>query len=135
MALGILMWSPSCSDGKESSCTEEDLGLITGLGRTPGKVNGYSLQYSCLENPMDRGAWWATVQGVARSWMRTSEMYKLGLEKADKPEIKLPTFVGSWRKQESSRKTSTSASLTVLKPLIWPAGPALLLALCRPAGP
>ena len=45
-------------------------------------------------------------------------MYKLDLEKAEEPEIKLPTFVGSWRKQESSRKTSTSASLTVLKPLI-----------------
>ena len=43
------------------------------------------------------------------------QMYKLGLEKAEEPEIKLPTFVGSWRKQESSRKTSTSVSLTMLK--------------------
>ena len=42
-------------------------------------------------------------------------MYKLGLHKAEEPEIKLPTFMGSWRKQESSRKTSTSASLTMLK--------------------
>ena len=45
-------------------------------------------------------------------------MYKLGFEEAEEPEIKLPTFVGSWRKQGNSRKTSTSASLTVLKPLI-----------------
>ena len=44
-------------------------------------------------------------------------MYKLGLKKTEKPEIKLPTFVGSWRKQGNSRKTSTSASLTMLKPL------------------
>ena len=44
-------------------------------------------------------------------------MYKLGLEKAEEPEIKLPTFVGSWRKQESSRKTSISALLTMPKPL------------------
>ena len=47
-------------------------------------------------------------------------MYKLGLEKAEEPEIKLPTFVGSWKKQESSRKTSISALLTMPKPLtVW----------------
>ena len=45
-------------------------------------------------------------------------MFKLVLEKAEEPEIKLPTSVGSWKKEENSRKTSTSASLTVLKPLI-----------------
>ena len=45
------------------------------------------------------------------------QMYKLGLEKAEEPEIKLPTFTGSQRKKENSRKTSTSASLTMLKPL------------------
>ena len=43
-----------------------DLGLIPGSGRSPGEGNGYPLQYSCLENPMDRGAWWATVHGVAK---------------------------------------------------------------------
>ena len=48
-------------------------------------------------------------------------MYKLGLEKAEEPKVKLPTFTVSWRKQENSRKTSTSASLTMLKPLtVWP---------------
>ena len=49
-------------------------------------------------------------------------MYKLGLEKAEKPEVKLPTFIGSWREERSSRKkkTSISASLTMLKPLnVW----------------
>ena len=44
-----------------------DLGLIPGSGRSPGGGNGNPLQYSCLENPMDRGAWWATVHGVAES--------------------------------------------------------------------
>ena len=46
-----------------------DAGLIPGLGRSPGEGNGNSLQYSCLENPMDTGAWWATVGGIAESDM------------------------------------------------------------------
>ena len=45
-----------------------DKSLIPGSGRSPGEANGNPLQYSCLENPMDVGAWWATVQGVAKSW-------------------------------------------------------------------
>ena len=49
------------SDGKESACNTGDLGLIPGLGRCPGEGNGYPLQYSCPENPMDRGGWWVTV--------------------------------------------------------------------------
>ena len=44
-----------------------DVGLIPGSGRSPGEGNGYPLQYSCLEKSMDRGAWWATVQGVAKN--------------------------------------------------------------------
>ena len=54
---------PGGSEGKESACTEGDLGLISGLGRSPGEGNSNPLQYSCLENSMDREAWWATVQG------------------------------------------------------------------------
>ena len=45
-----------------------DMDLIPGLGRSPGGGHGNPLQYSCLENPMDRGAWWATVHGIAKSW-------------------------------------------------------------------
>ena len=55
---------PGGSDGKESACNAGDPGLIPGLGRSPGEGNGNSLQYSSLENSMDRGAWWATVHGV-----------------------------------------------------------------------
>ena len=58
------------SDGKESTYNAGDPGLIPGLGRSPGEGNGYSLQYSCLEKSMDRGAWQATVHGVAKSWTR-----------------------------------------------------------------
>ena len=55
----------SSTDGKESACNAGDTGSIPGLGRSPGEGNGNPLQYSYLENPMDRGAWWATVHGVA----------------------------------------------------------------------
>ena len=58
---------PGGSDGKESACNAGDLGSIPGLGRSPGEGIVYPLQYSGLENFMDRGAWWATVQGVAKS--------------------------------------------------------------------
>ena len=58
---------PGRSDGKEFSCNPGDLGSILGVGISPGEGNGYPLQYSCLENSMDRGAWWATVDGVAKN--------------------------------------------------------------------
>ena len=51
---------------KNSPANTGDAGLIPGLERSPGEGNGNPLQYSCLENPMDRGAWWATVHGVAK---------------------------------------------------------------------
>ena len=60
------------SDGKESACNAGDLGLIPGLGRSPGEVNGNSLQYPCLGNSMDRGTWQATVHGIAKSQARLS---------------------------------------------------------------
>ena len=52
--------------GKESACNPGDLCSIPGLGRSPGEGNGNPLQYSCLENPVERGAWWATVMGLQR---------------------------------------------------------------------
>ena len=63
---------PDGSDSKESAFNVGDPGLIPGLGRAPGEVTGYPLQYSCLENSMDRGAWQATVHGVTKSWTRLS---------------------------------------------------------------
>ena len=58
---------PGGSDGKESAFSARDPGSIPGLGRSPGEGNGNPLQYTCLENPMDGGAWGATVHGVAKS--------------------------------------------------------------------
>ena len=66
---------PHSSVSKESACNAGDLGLIPGLGTSPGGGNGNPLQYSWLENPMDRGAWQATIHGVAR----------VGLDLAIKP--------------------------------------------------
>ena len=61
---------PGGSDGKEAACNAGDLGSIPGSGSSLGDGNGNPAQYSCLENSMDRGAWWATVHGVTKSWTR-----------------------------------------------------------------
>jgi len=63
---------PGSLDGKASAYNEGDPGSIPGSERSPGEGNGNPLQYSCLENPMDRGSWWATVHGVAKSRTRLS---------------------------------------------------------------
>ena len=68
--VGLLLYQirlPWCLSGKESACNAGDVGSIPGLGRSPGEGNGYPLQYSCLGNSMDKGAWWAIVHGVAKS--------------------------------------------------------------------
>ena len=66
------MGYPGGADGKESACSVGDLGSITGSGRSPGEGNGNPLQYFCLENPMDGGAWQAAVHEVAKSRTRPS---------------------------------------------------------------
>ena len=63
---------PGGSDGKESACNSGDQGSILGSGKSHGEGNGNPLQYSCQENSMNRGAWWATVHRVARSQTRLS---------------------------------------------------------------
>ena len=82
------MGFPGGSDGKEFACNAGDPGSIPGSGRSPGEGNGkirlpidlqntgYRLQYSCLENPMNRGAWWATVLGVPKSWTRLNDEHE-----------------------------------------------------------
>ena len=81
--------SPSDSGGEESICNAGDLGLIPRMGRSPGEGNGNPLQYSCLENPKDRGAWQATVLGVAES-----DFHFTSLTQA--PPARLDTFkIGS----------------------------------------
>ena len=78
-------WPASCfssvwgflggSDGRESSCNAGGLSSIPGSGRSPGEGSGNPLQYAWLENPMDRGAWWAIVHGVPKSWTRLSDYH------------------------------------------------------------
>ena len=72
-ALQETVFTVFTSDSKNSICNAGDLGSIPRLGRFPGEGNGYSLQYSCLENSMDSGAWLATVHGVPKSWTRLSD--------------------------------------------------------------
>ena len=72
--LKYLLGFPGGSDGKESACNAGDLGLIPGLGRSPGVGKGYPLQCSCLENIMHREVWRTTVDGVTRlghNWATT----------------------------------------------------------------
>ena len=64
----ILLGLPKWLTVEEPACQ----GKMPKLGRSPGEGNGNPLQYSCLGNPMDRGAWWATVHGVTKSWIRLS---------------------------------------------------------------
>jgi len=63
----LLLGLPKCLSGKETAYSVGDPGSIPGLGRSPGEGNGYPLQYSCLKNSKDRGAWRVIVHGVAKS--------------------------------------------------------------------
>ena len=65
--VAIVMGFPGGSHSTKSACNAEDLGLIPVSGRSPGEGNGNTFQYSCLENPMNGGAGWATVHGVQRA--------------------------------------------------------------------
>ena len=64
--------------GKETACNVGDLGSIPGLGRSPEEGNGNPLQYSCLENPMDRGTWQATVHRIAKSLTQLKQLGTAG---------------------------------------------------------
>ena len=64
---------PGGSEGKEPACSAGDLGSVPGSRRSPGEGNGYPFQYSCLDNPMNVGAWQATVHEAAKSWTRLSD--------------------------------------------------------------
>ena len=85
----VLPWKggfPGSLDGKEPACNTGYLGFIPGSGRFPGKENGDPLQYSCLENPMDRGAWQATIHGgckeldTGHDWVTNTFQEKSSLE-------------------------------------------------------
>ena len=69
----VYIWNREMIISHHLSRDTRDRGSIPGLGRCPGEGNGTPLQYSCLENPMDRGSWWAAVHGVAKIWKRLND--------------------------------------------------------------
>ena len=76
---------PGASDGKESACSAGDQGSIPGLERSPGEGHGNPFQYLCLENPMNRGAWWTAVMGLQRGrhdLTHSTDTYKPSYERA-----------------------------------------------------
>ena len=73
LASSTISGFPSGSDGKVSACNAGDPGSIPGSGRSLGEGNGNPFRYSCLGNPMDGGAWWPTVHGVAKNWTRLND--------------------------------------------------------------
>ena len=87
------MVSSLAAHGRESTWNAGDLGAVPGLGRSPGEGNSYLLQYSCLENPMDRGAWWATVHGVTKSWTRLSDTLSLSFSSMEGSLLDSPVFL------------------------------------------
>ena len=89
--------------GQESACQAGDSGLIPGLGRSPGGGDGHPLQCSCLENPMDRGAWWAPVHGVAKSWTRLSDW----------------TATAAWFPHSGGRMSALVSRFVLPSPVCW----------------
>ena len=94
LRLCFLMGFSSDSDGEESVCNAGDLGSIPGSGRSPGEGNGNPLQYSCLENPTDRGIWRATVHGGHKESHTTERLTQM------RGIITLPSLGHSWLKEE-----------------------------------
>src|SRR5574341_143378 len=88
---------PGGSDGKASAYNVGDLGSIPGSGRSPREGNGTPLQHSCLENPMDGGAWWAKVHGVARSRTQLSDFTFTFQFHALEKEMATHSTVLAWR--------------------------------------
>ena len=95
--LSVFLGFPHGSVGKESTCNAGDLGSIPGLGRSPEGGNGNPLQCSCLENPIDRGAWWDIVHGVAKSRTRLSNFTFTFHFHALEKEMATHSSVLAWR--------------------------------------
>ena len=91
------MGFPGSLDSKATAYNAGDLGSIPGSGRSPGEGNGNPFQYSCLENPMDQGAWWATVHGVAKSRTRLSDFTSLHLVHGCSALFTLHTISGAFQ--------------------------------------
>ena len=103
---------PGGSEGKTSACNAGDLGSIPGSGRSPGEGNGNPLQYSCLENPMDREAWKTTVHGIAKNSDTTERLHSLATISVSSPDYS----VFSWQAGARARIPNFSLHpITVLQ--------------------
>ena len=120
---------PGGSDGKASACNAGDPGSIPGLGRSPGEGNGNPLQYSCLENSMDWGAWWARVHRVAKSQTRLSDFTFIALSTSQVTQwqgIRLPKqdmqvwFLGQ---EDPLEKVMATHSSILAWEIPWPEDP------------
>ena len=116
-------WFPGGSDSKASAHNVGDPGLIPGLGSSPGEGNGNPLQYSCLENSMDGGAWWARVHGVAKSWTRLSNFtftFHIHLPIS----MVLATLPQSWNWSSSFQMAELRLQSRSLNPVLFQLSPA-----------
>ena len=116
------MGFPVGTSSKQPACQAGDAGSISGSGRPPGEGNGNPLQYFCLENPMDRGAWWASVHGVTKSQTRPKRLsmhartvlYPQSQVNSRKPKDFQNSFEG-----ESRYELTWGHSLSFLSQLLW----------------
>ena len=126
----MLRKQPGGSEVKASDSNAGDPGLIPGSGRSPGEGNGNPLQYSCLENLMDRGAWWATVHRVTKSWTRLSDFtftfpFKITIDGDCNHEIKRCLLLGrkvmtNLNSIMKSRDISLSTNVHLVKAMVFP---------------
>ena len=109
------------SENKVSACNTGDLGLTPGSGRPPGEGNGNLLQDSRLENPMDRGAWWAAVHGVTKSQTQPSDFIFFFFLKQPRKRwsLKLPLLIQKDRRWVQSSRVSRGLSRGLLQLLCW----------------
>ena len=138
-------WLPACtpcsglpggSDGKESARNAGDPGSIPGLGQTPGEWNGYPLQYSCLENSMDREAWQASVQGVTESDMTEQLTFSLFIPCSRRSRLfSLPEWSKHVTNSLSLHKTPLSRCSNHSLPQIPSSGPSLSWVFYQPPRP
>ena len=115
----LVLSFPGGSDGKQSARSVGDQGLIPGSERSPGEENGYPLQCSCLENPMDRGTWWATVHGVTKNLRLSTHILDIGLIYSRKKYIYTYTYIF---KKKNKQKNSLTVSDTYVPPQILISG-------------
>ena len=110
----VYMGFSSSTRGKEPGCPcIRDAGSVSGLGRSPGGGHGNPLRYPCLENPADRGAWWSTVHGVAKSWTRLKQPSAHTHTHTHRHTHTYHTY--REREKDPQRKRETETSKTLLK--------------------